>query len=113
MTYIQQKICPKSSQECMAKAKLLDSADYLDIDFDALSQSILLTAFHSSSPKSSGWTQKISKLGRLTKVEVGILAPKIPKQPEELSLGGFLTVLGDDLKASMLTFAPFPIYEPS
>ena len=34
------------------------------------------------------------------KVEVGVLAIEKATQPEELSLGGFLAVLGEDTKPS-------------
>ena len=101
MTYVQQKICPKSDKVCAGRAALLRSATYLDVDFDAISQSLVLTAFYSSSPDFDGWTEKISRLDYSAKVEVGVLAPESPQQPEELSLGGFLLVLGEDLKASM------------
>lgn len=78
----------------------MESADYLDIDFDAISQALVINVFHATPPNLGGWTEKISKLDRFAKVEVGILAPESPKQPEELSLGGFLTVLDEDSKAS-------------
>ena len=81
-------------------ATSLESADYLDIDFDTISQALDLNVFHGSPPKLSGWTEKISKPNLFAKVEVGILAPASPNQPEELSLGGFLTVLDEDSKAS-------------
>lgn len=78
----------------------MESADYLDIDFDTISQALVLNAFHGTPPNLIGWTEKISKLDRFAKVEVGILAPESPNEPEELSLGGFLTVLEEDSKAS-------------
>ena len=82
----------------------MESADYLDIDFDTISQALVLNVFHGTAPKLGGWTEKISKLDHFAKVEVGILAPESPNQPEELSLGGFLTVLGEDSKASKSRF---------
>ena len=78
----------------------MESADCLDIDFDTISQALVLNVFHGTPPNFTGWSEKISKLDRFAKLEVGILAPEIPKEPEELSLGGFLTVLGEDSKAS-------------
>jgi hypothetical protein len=41
------------------------------------------------------------------RLEVGILSVESPKQPEELSLGGFLTVVGEDTKPSPTLFS-FP-----
>ena len=34
------------------------------------------------------------------RIEVGVLANETPTEPEELSLGGFLTVIGEDEKPS-------------
>ena len=55
-----------------------------------------------------GWSEKISKLDEAAKLEIGILAPEPSRQSEELSLGGFLTDVGEDTKASMLTKVHLP-----
>ena len=41
------------------------------------------------------------------RLEVGVLSVESPKEPEELSLGGFLTVVGEDTKPSASLFS-FP-----
>ena len=99
-TYIRQKICPRSDNTCNSRATSLRHAAYIDIDYDAISQSLVLTAFYASSETPGGWDEKISRYGPAAKLEVGILAPETPRQPEELSLGGFLINVGEDTKAS-------------
>ena len=98
--YIQQKICAHEDRACHASAASLDSAHYLDIDYDAISQALVLNAFRSQSPSSRIWNEKIQNLRGSTNLEVGVLANEVPTKPEELSLGGFLTVVGEDEKPS-------------
>ena len=99
VTYIQQKVCGQD-ELCKVKAKALNHADYLDMDYDTISQSLVLNAFWHVSPHSAAWEEKISIRQGSTKVDIGILANEKPTQPEELSLGGFLTILGEDAKPS-------------
>lgn len=100
ITYVQRKVCGQD-ESCKVKANALNHADYLDIDYDTISQSLVLNAFWHASPHSDAWEEKISIRQGSTKVEVGVLANEKPTQREELSLGGFLTVLGEDAKPSM------------
>lgn len=99
VTYIQQKVCGQDDS-CKVKANALNHADYLDMDYDTISQSLVLNAFWHVSPHSDTWEDKISIRQGSTKVEVGVLANEKPTQPEELSLGGFLAILGEDAKPS-------------
>jgi hypothetical protein len=46
----------------------------------------------------------ISKQDSSSRLEVGVLSVSPPQEPEELSLGGFLTVVGDDTKPSPTLF---------
>ena len=100
-TYIQQKICSKSDNACNSRTISLRQAAYLDFDYDAISQSLVLTAFYASSEMPGGWDERISKFDPAAKLEVGVLAPATPRQPEELSFGGFLINVGEDTNASM------------
>ncbi|KAK8167255.1 PIG-X [Phyllosticta citribraziliensis] len=99
VTYIQQKLCA-SNASCETKAASLLSADYVDIDFDAISHALVFNAFWSAGPEEGGyWNEEISR-GQAGSVEVGILNNEVPIESEELSLAGFLTVLGEDAKPS-------------
>ena len=99
MTYIKEKVCVGDAL-CTSKAKGLLYADYFDFDFDAISQSVTLSAFWHKSPSTETWTESIDNRKGSIKVELGVLANEKPTQPEELSLGGFLAVIGEDKKLS-------------
>lgn len=103
MTYIEHKICPLLGAACYRKAQLLKFADYLDIDFDTISQTVNIVVFRHGPPTSGLWDEHISNDGRINRVEVGVLANEVPRKPEEFSLGGFLTVVGEDNKPSTKT----------
>ncbi|KAI4123681.1 MAG: hypothetical protein LQ347_006059, partial [Umbilicaria vellea] len=106
-SYVQQKICSASDLSCHAKAVALHSADYLDIDYDAISQSLVLSVFRHASPSSGIWDETLRKVVGSANIEVGILANEKPTEPERLSLGGFLTVIGEDTKPTPTLFS-FP-----
>lgn len=106
VNYIQLKICPPSSQACFGRAELLLSADYVDIDYDTISQTLTLTSFHHVSPP-GGWTGHYSRPTRSTTVEVGILAPQKATQHGFISLAGLLAVVGKDEKPTPTMFS-FP-----
>lgn len=53
------------------------------------------------------WNLDITNAAGKDRVEVGLLSVEEPLQPEELSLGGFLTVVGEDSKLSPTLFS-FP-----
>ena len=101
VTYIQQKVCARSGEACFAKIESLNSADYLDVDFDTISQTLTLSAFRHEAPSPGLWNERISNDGTMARIEVGILANEKPTEPEELSLGGFLTIIGEDDKPSI------------
>ena len=81
-------------------ADSLSSADSVDIDFDTISQALSISTFHAKSIDQFGWTDRFSNFDGAVKVEVGVLATEKSTEPEELSLGGFLTIVGEDDKPS-------------
>ena len=98
---MQQKICLEYGSACLTKTENLLSADYLDLDFDTISQALILTTFrHEPSNSMTGWLEQIENYDGAAKVEVGILANEKPIEQEELSLGGFLSIIGEDEKPS-------------
>ena len=72
------------------------------MDYDSLSQAMTLRVYHESGTKAGAWTEAISAHQTDSRVEVGVLASQQATEPESLSLGGFLAVLGEDQKPSML-----------
>ncbi|KAI9766817.1 MAG: protease B nonderepressible form [Geoglossum simile] len=106
-TYLQQKICPSSDNACHDKASTIQSASYLDIDYDTISHALVLNAFWERAPDLGLWNDVFEVVGGKEKVEVGVLASEVPTEPEELKLGGWLTVIGEDEKPSPALFS-FP-----
>ncbi|KAL9610320.1 MAG: hypothetical protein Q9167_004951 [Letrouitia subvulpina] len=88
----------------------LHNADYLDLDYDATSQTLVLTSFwHAPAPMSEAWTERITHFAGRAKVEVGVLANEQAVEVEELSMGGYLVVIGEEkqLNNGNLFFASF------
>lgn len=85
------------------------TAAYIDYDFQAISRSVTLTIF--SPPiddrKSTQARWTVRKRGPKETVEVGVLSAETPDEPEELKMGGYLTVLEADDKPSPVLFS-FP-----
>ncbi|KAL8958837.1 MAG: hypothetical protein Q9193_004180 [Seirophora villosa] len=91
--YIRHIICPENDAECFLRADHLQHADYLDVDYDAISRSLVLTTFHRHPPGSQRWDEDMQPHDSSAKTEVGILTPEKAADQEELSLEGFLAVL--------------------
>ncbi|KAI9784999.1 MAG: hypothetical protein M1839_001196 [Geoglossum umbratile] len=106
-TYVQQKICPSSDNACHGKALAIQSASYLDIDYDTISHALVLNAFWERAPDPGLWNDVFEVVGDKEKIEVGVLANEVPLEPEELKLGGWLTVVGEDEEPSPTLFS-FP-----
>jgi len=107
--YIQQQVCRSTDSSCQAAATSLLTTTYLDLDFDMISHALTVTAFWHKEPNGQTWNEKIDKVGRDGTIEVGVLNREIATEPEEISLGGFLTVVGEDVKSSTCTLFPPPL----
>lgn len=92
--------------ECPAAAARLEKAIYLDIDYKAKSRELILTSFHLEPPVSGPWTERIELPPKSVKAEVGVFTPEEAIEPEELSLGGFSSIVGEDTKPSMFSLYP-------
>ncbi|KAG9234453.1 PIG-X [Amylocarpus encephaloides] len=102
-TYLLHKLCKDAHPNCLQRIELLETAASLDIDFDTISHALTITAFW---PKRS-WDFDMSNMEPKERLEVGILTESHAQEPEELSLGGFLTVVSEDTKPSPTLFS-FP-----
>lgn len=113
-TYIRSQLCPTLDfgsdlhQLCHLIAKASNAA-YVDYDYDAISHALTVTIL--SPPSTAGYSRQNTlppaKYRSDHRLEVGILAPEDAKEPEELKLGGFLAVVGDDEKPGATLFS-FP-----
>ncbi|KAF7189890.1 Protein pbn1 [Pseudocercospora fuligena] len=84
------------------------SCAYVDYDYDVISHAVTITTLSTLPNGQARLEQAIShKFKPEDRLEVGILAPESPDEPEELKLGGYLTVVGDDDKPSATLFG-FP-----
>lgn len=95
--------CPGDHPFCHPRTIALQEADSIDIDFDAISHALVITVvWHPQQ-----WNLDLSKTGAQDRLEVGILSNEQPIALEELSLAGFLTVVGEDTEPSPTLFS-FP-----
>jgi len=105
------KVCrPDSAQDswhlgCKDPIMQLENASNVDVDFDAESKklgfSVLWGPQASGEPASRRSTLRYRHLGAADRLEVGMLQDQGAKKPGELSLGGYLTVIGEDSHPSM------------
>lgn len=98
VSYIQKRICKDGDSSCLNSVSSLQSTSYLDIDYDAISHVLSVNAFWPSALQLEGWTERLENAMPEDKIEVGVLGPEKATTPEELSLGGYLTVVGEDEK---------------
>ena len=106
------KLCNTTSKglaaldSCESQLQELATATYIDIDFDAISHTVVFTASWSGpygdDLASRRAARPIRKPRAEDRVEVGVLQSEKATEPEELSLGGYLTVLGEDDHPSIL-----------
>ncbi|KAB8349525.1 hypothetical protein FH972_023551 [Carpinus fangiana] len=104
--YIQSQICWPRDTACQEGALSLLTAKYFDADYDAISHALIVTAYWSAAPDSTGWAELLSQRTPSERIEVGVLNAEPPTEPEELSMAGFLAVLGTDtnLKPTLFSF---------
>lgn len=90
---------------CKDQIQDLENASYIDIDFDAISHALVFTAFwNPDRPKilsSQRDKRPIQRARAEDTIEVGVLQSEKATEPEELSMGGYLTVLGQNDHPSM------------
>lgn len=96
-TTIARLLCGTSVKgPCVNEAAALSYASYLDIDFDAISHAVTLTAFWRADLPGGLAKNVPAKGGPNDKLEVGVLTVEPPDEAEEVKLGGYLTVIGED-----------------
>jgi hypothetical protein len=103
----------KARIACENEAEFATYASSVDIDFDAISHTVDMSALWSADKDAlsrrpgSGITDRaVVKYRENHRVEVGVLQNEPVKEVEELSLGGYLAVLGEHEKPSMFVLQP-------
>lgn len=100
MIYVRNKFCSSFDTRCLKEAYRLSDATYLDIDYDSIPRNLVLTSFHYESPRSQPWDERIQLDESSAKIEIGVLSSGKTESLHELSLEGFLTVVGESKKPS-------------
>ncbi|CZR54787.1 related to PBN1 protein, required for post-translational processing of the protease B precursor Prb1p [Phialocephala subalpina] len=103
--YLAYKLCPVSDSACQSRVSSLSKAASLDISFDTISHAFTLSAFFPSTISSLAISKP--KTSSPSRLEVGILNHEKATDIEELSMAGFLTVIGENTKPSPTLFS-FP-----
>ena len=100
--HVLERLCaskPPGLQACKDHVQELENASYIDVDFDAISHALAFTAFFNPNrPKilpGQRDNRPIKKGKPEDTIEVGVLQSEKATEPEELSLGGYLTVIGE------------------
>jgi hypothetical protein len=92
--------------DCKNQIQELENASHIDVDFDAISHALIFIAFWNPNRPQIMPTQRdkrqIKKLGSADSIEVGVLQSEKATEPEELSMGGYLTVIGEQDRPSMI-----------
>jgi len=96
--YIQNKICDSSDVQCQLRAHNLANANYMDVDYDSISHSVVFKAFWARPHSSDGMWHDTHRKAANDTIEVGVLMNEQPDEPEELRYSGWLTVIGKDKK---------------
>ncbi|CAD6502372.1 BgTH12-04964 [Blumeria graminis f. sp. triticale] len=108
--YLQNIVCsrlpPSFSEECSKRLSSLISATYLDISFTGSSQSLSISSFAPTSAKSLflQFSEELS-IKYKTRHEIGFLTSSKANKPEDISISGFLTVIGDNKKLNPTLFS--------
>lgn len=111
--YVQANACRsdlKARIACENEAEFATYASYVDIDYDAIGHAVDFRAAWSADidalvqrPGSGITDRAVVKYREDHRFEVGVLQSEKADEIEELSLGGYLAVLGENDKPSMFT----------
>lgn len=118
VAYLQRNICSRSDVLCAHDASLLNLTDSLDFDYDSISHTLTLTALWSKPPSilydpvagtitENSWVLDVHRISQLDRVEIGVLSSSRATDAHDLTLSGFLTVIGEDEKPKSTLFS-FP-----
>lgn len=101
--WIQREVCGDSEEQyaCRLHAAGLKRASSLDMDYDAVSQKIEVKALwtQGNGADDEKWYEtQLKGQNEGDSMEIGVLMPETPLEPEELRFSGWLTQLNKDKK---------------
>ena len=99
---LQRVLCRgKEKGYCVDMVGEIVTARYVDVDYDTISQAVVVTAgWPHAHEEGRGWTDEIRLPSKDATVGIGVLNLEGNTDPEDIQFGGFLTVLGEDEKPS-------------
>lgn len=100
VAFLRSIACDLADVQCADSISYASLADSVAIDYDATTDTVTLSTFWSQPHSEAAWTEDVGIVGSSVKVEVGILSNEKAIDPEDLSLGGYLAVVGQDTKLS-------------
>ena len=100
--FVKAKFRPNDYDSWMPKTANLSAASYIDINYDKKNEALEVYAFWGRSMYANLWTEIIERRNLDDSLEVGVLMNEMPTQQGELSMSGFLTVIGKDDSPSQL-----------
>lgn len=98
--YVKQRICPVSDRQCHSWLDNLTTISSLDVDFDLAPQALTVSSMWQKPVTGKSWNDTIGREAYGNNVEVGVLSEEEATSKEDVKLGGWLTVLGEDTKPS-------------
>ncbi|KAK4539998.1 hypothetical protein LTR36_009896 [Oleoguttula mirabilis] len=107
-TFLARTLCGKFKGLCVNEAAALSYASYVDIDFDAISHAVTLTAFWREGIEAGAARTVARKWRGGDSLEVGILQSEVADEVEEVKMGGYLTVVGEEDGEPGPTLFSFP-----
>ncbi|KAA8904545.1 PIG-X [Sphaerosporella brunnea] len=101
-SFVEKLLC--KTDYCRARVAPLGSADYIDLKYDAVSQTLVANSFWSRPEQP--WQETVKSVEGHKNIEVGVLGNDPPIAPESLTMGGVLHVVAKDdkLEPVMFTF---------
>lgn len=94
------RICKPEYDACGLLGRQLSTAAYVDVDYDTITGTIVLTAVWAEAPDEAGWSETIRLPTIDSRVEIGVLSHEPNSDPEDIQFGGLVTVLGQDTAPS-------------
>ena len=80
----------------MRRLDSIEFADYLDFDWDSVARTLTFKTYRHRSRNDDGrWGEYMQPYSD-AKLEIGFLTSEEATEPEQLKLGGFLAVVGED-----------------
>jgi len=94
-TFVQylQNHLPEKDTVRRSEVQSLGSAEYIDVTYDAIAQTLVLSSVHA--PNQPKWDGSSITNAKTSGVELGVLGNITPMEEEGLTLAGFIAELGE------------------